>query len=209
MPENVLEVLERDSPDSYSRNKFLTNAMFNLNMIDTIGSGIKRMFQKQKERYFPLPEYHLKASTVSLTIYGQILSQEYAQYVSNHPALSLHEVIVLDKVQKNKTLAAGEIDFLNRIGFSLQNTEIVHNGESEQISDKMKQFLTFCKQARSRSELLHFLGLKNHSYNYQNHIESFIHKNWIERTNKDNPKDRNQKYILTDIGRKLIGNGDG
>jgi ATP-dependent DNA helicase RecG len=209
MPENVLEVLERDSPDTYSRNKFLTNAMFNLNMIDTIGSGIKRMFQKQKERYFPLPEYHLKFSTVSVTIYGQILSQEYAKYVSNHKELTFNELIILDKAQKNKTLSVEEIDFLNQIGFSLQNTEITHNGESEQISDKMKQFLTFCKQSRSRSELLHFLGLKNHSYNYQNHIEPLIHKNWIERTNKDNVKDRNQKYILTAIGRKLIGNGDG
>jgi ATP-dependent DNA helicase RecG len=207
MPENVLEVLERDSPDTYSRNKFLTNAMFNLNMIDTIGSGIKRMFQKQRERSFPLPEYHLKTTTVSLTIYGQILSQEYAQYVSNHPELPLNEVIVLDKVQKNKTLSSEEIDFLNQIGFPLQNTETAHNGESELISDKMKQFLIFCKQARSRSELLHFLGLKNHSYNYQNHIEPLLHKNWIERTHKDNLKDRNQKYRLTLIGRKVIGNG--
>jgi ATP-dependent DNA helicase RecG len=68
-------------------------------------------------------------------------------------------------------------------------------------------FLIFCKQARSRSELLHFLGLKNHSYNYQNHIEPLLHKNWIERTHKDNLKDRNQKYRLTLIGRKVIGNG--
>ncbi len=204
MPQNVLEVLDRDSPDTYSRNKFLTNAMFNLNMIDTIGSGIKRMFQKQKERYFPLPEYSLKTSTVSVTIYGQILSQEYAKYVSNHTDLSMNEVIILDKAQKNKNLSPEETDFLTRIGFSLKNTEPNTPETSDQVSDQVKQLLAFCQLPKSRSELLHFLGLKNHFYNYQRHIEPLLYKEWIERTHKDNFKDRNQKYILTLKGRKTI-----
>lgn len=33
--------------------------MVNLNMIDTIGSGIKRMFLNQRERFFPMPDYDL------------------------------------------------------------------------------------------------------------------------------------------------------
>ena len=36
--------------------------MVELNMIDTIGSGIKRMFEYQMERYFPLPTYDLSDS---------------------------------------------------------------------------------------------------------------------------------------------------
>ena len=33
--------------------------MVNLNMIDTIGSGIKKMFLLQMQRYFPLSDYDL------------------------------------------------------------------------------------------------------------------------------------------------------
>jgi ATP-dependent DNA helicase RecG len=43
IPGTVEAAIERDRPSSQSRNPFLANAMFQLNMIDTIGSGIKRM----------------------------------------------------------------------------------------------------------------------------------------------------------------------
>jgi len=37
--------------------------MVNLNVIDTIGSGIKKMFTKQKERFFPMPDYDISDKT--------------------------------------------------------------------------------------------------------------------------------------------------
>ena len=33
--------------------------MVSLNMIDTQGGGIKRMFQVRRRRFFPLPDYDL------------------------------------------------------------------------------------------------------------------------------------------------------
>lgn len=42
IPGSIENVIERDSPEEYYRNQFLANAMVNLNMIDTIGSGIKK-----------------------------------------------------------------------------------------------------------------------------------------------------------------------
>lgn len=52
IPETVETVIDQDAPQEYYRNRFLAEAMVNLNMIDTIGSGIKRMFLLQKKRYF-------------------------------------------------------------------------------------------------------------------------------------------------------------
>jgi len=54
-----VEVIRRDAPPEIYRNRFLAEAMVNLGMIDTIGSGIKRMFQKQRDRNFPMPDYDL------------------------------------------------------------------------------------------------------------------------------------------------------
>lgn len=52
IPETVETVIDQDAPQEYYRNRFLAEAMVNLNMIDTIGSGIKRMFLLQKKGYF-------------------------------------------------------------------------------------------------------------------------------------------------------------
>jgi len=53
--EGTLEdyVLRDKTPEHY-RNSFLVNAMVNLDMIDTMGYGIKKMFLEQRKRYFPL-----------------------------------------------------------------------------------------------------------------------------------------------------------
>jgi ATP-dependent DNA helicase RecG len=55
IPESVEQVIAQDAPPERYRNPFLANAMVNLNMIDTIGSGIRRMFRKQRERSLPCP----------------------------------------------------------------------------------------------------------------------------------------------------------
>ena len=59
IPGTVESVIQADAPESRYRNRFLAEAMVNLNMIDTIGSGIRKMFLIQKKRYFPMPEYEL------------------------------------------------------------------------------------------------------------------------------------------------------
>jgi ATP-dependent DNA helicase RecG len=51
IPGNVEKVVKDDAPEEQYRNKFLATAMYNLKMVDTIGSGIKKMFNYQKERF--------------------------------------------------------------------------------------------------------------------------------------------------------------
>jgi len=53
IPKSIEEVIFSDAPEYRYRNKFLADAMVNLNMIDTIGSGIRKMFFIQKDKYFP------------------------------------------------------------------------------------------------------------------------------------------------------------
>lgn len=108
IPESIENVLKSDAPESIYRNKFLSQAMVNLNMIDTIGSGIVKMFRIQKNKYFPLPEYDFENNSVKLTIEGKILDINYASKLATIPDLSLHEIILLDKVQKGHLLTAIE-----------------------------------------------------------------------------------------------------
>lgn len=55
LPGKVESLLAQDrSPEQY-RNPCLTQAMVALKLIDTVGSGIRRMFVEQRKRLFPLP----------------------------------------------------------------------------------------------------------------------------------------------------------
>jgi ATP-dependent DNA helicase RecG len=109
IPKTVENVIERDAPEEYYRNQFLANAMVNLNMIDTIGSGIKKMFILQMQRYFPLPNYDLNEyNKVSVKIIGKIIDENYTKLLINNTNLDLKTVIALDKVQKKESLTERE-----------------------------------------------------------------------------------------------------
>lgn len=108
IPESIEQVIKSDAPESRYRNPFLAQAMVNLNMIDTTGSGIKRMFNIQRSKYFPLPDYDLSKSKVQVTIIGKILDVNYAKKLAQMPALSLDEIILLDKVAKSKSITDAE-----------------------------------------------------------------------------------------------------
>jgi len=116
IPGSVEKVVEADAPENVYRNPFLANAMVNLNMIDTIGSGIKRMFVIQKNKYFPLPEYDFNEDKVKVQIIGKVIDLNYARKLAEFKELSLQEIILLDKVAKQKPLSSNEIQDLKKKG---------------------------------------------------------------------------------------------
>lgn len=93
-------VLHERTPERY-RNPFLTQAMVSLNMIDTMGLGIRRMFMEQRKRYFPLPEFDLSdPDHVQITIYGKLIDENYSRILMDEQDLSLSDVVLLDRIQK-------------------------------------------------------------------------------------------------------------
>lgn len=112
-PGSVEEVVIRDSPQEYSANPLLAQAMVNLNMIDTIGSGIKRAFRIQRDRNFPMPTYDLSdPERVKVRLIGQILDPNYTRMLMSQSGLDLLDVIALDKVQKGQTVSEEEVKSL-------------------------------------------------------------------------------------------------
>ena len=114
IPKDVSIVIKQDAPQELYRNPFLAQAMVTLNMIDTIGSGIKRMFTIQREKLFPMPDYDFADNRVAMKITGKILDLEYAKVLAQLPSLSLSETILLDKVQKRQPLSSEEVNLLRR-----------------------------------------------------------------------------------------------
>lgn len=112
IPKSIEAVIQQDSPEDRYRNKYLADAMFSLKLIDTMGSGIKKMFNTQRRKFFPLPDYEIQDNDVQVTIYGKVIDMNYTQKLAEVSDLSLGEVIMLDKIQKSKPLNKDEIKHL-------------------------------------------------------------------------------------------------
>jgi len=109
LPGDVETVIRQDAPQAIYRNPFLADAMVELNMIDTQGGGIKRMFETQRRRSFPLPDYDLSApKLVEVSISGRILDERYTRLLMERTDLTLEQVILLDRVQKGLRIGRDE-----------------------------------------------------------------------------------------------------
>lgn len=115
IPESVEYVIKTDAPEPRYRNTLLANAMVELKMIDTIGSGIKKMFMIQKSKFFPLPEYDLSHNRVLVTFTGKVLDINYANKIASMPELSIDYIFLLDRVQKGLALTDTQIRQLKKL----------------------------------------------------------------------------------------------
>lgn len=110
IPPSVEWMLEHQSPPEHYRNQWLIDGMIRLRMIDQAGSGIRRMFQTQRDRFFPLPDYcidenELGKPRVEVTLPGQILDTKYTQVLMKRDDLDLRQVLLLDSVQKRRSIS--------------------------------------------------------------------------------------------------------
>lgn len=164
IPKSVEAVIKADAPEQNYRNPFLTNAMVGLNMIDTIGSGIKRMFKIQSEKFFPLPEYEFEEQKVKVTIIGKVLDINYARKLAQLPNLSLNEIILLDKVAKNKYLTKEEAQMLKSKGLVEGRRPNLHiSSKVAKATDEKGDYIKMrgFKDDHYKKMILNYLGKYN------------------------------------------------
>jgi ATP-dependent DNA helicase RecG len=93
------------TPNRY-RNKYPSDAMRELGLIDRGGFGICDMYTRQKTRFLPLPDYELSQPTkVVVRVFGQTIDENYARLLMAHVDLPLEQTIWLDRVQKKHAIA--------------------------------------------------------------------------------------------------------
>ena len=117
LPGSVEKVIRQDAPQEVYRNPFLAEAMVNLNMIDTQGGGIKKMFAAQVKRFFPLPDYDISnPDKVVVSIRGEIIDERYTNLLIARTDLDLWFAILLDKVQKKISIDREQYKQLKTLG---------------------------------------------------------------------------------------------
>lgn len=117
IPGTLENALRSEESQRYFRNECLCKAMVDFNMIDTVSRGIKKMFNEQWRRHFPMPDYEIDAANkkVAVRIYGNTIDKNYTELLKTNKSLTLWDCISLDAVQKGRTLHEDVAkDLLNR-----------------------------------------------------------------------------------------------
>ena len=100
------DYIEGEKTPTKYRNEFLKSAMLNLNMVDSQGFGIHDMYEHQRDRYLPMPDYDSSTDThVIMVMPGQVINIEYSTALMENSSLDLTTVFLLDRVQRNKPIS--------------------------------------------------------------------------------------------------------
>lgn len=111
IPGTLQKALTTKGPQRHFRNECLCRAMVNFNMIDTVSRGIKKMFNEQWRRHFPMPDYEIDTlnKEVGVKIYGNTINEKYTKLLKENDTLTLEDCILLDTVQKGRRIAEKDV----------------------------------------------------------------------------------------------------
>jgi ATP-dependent DNA helicase RecG len=132
IPGTLRNALATRGPQRHFRNQCLCRAMVHFNMIDTVSRGIKKMFNEQRRRHFPMPDYEIDAvrKEVGVTIYGSAIDERYTRLLKQNESLTLEDCILLDAVQKHHGISEEDAKTLSAKGVIEGNYPEVYLSES-------------------------------------------------------------------------------
>ena len=179
-PGTVEDVLKHIGPQRYYRNRNLCSAMVHYNMIDTIGRGIRKMYTKQRARFFPMPDYFIdkEKKEVMVKIYGKSIDDKYTELLKENQSLTLQECIWLDAIQKKHPITKSAISHLRSKGYiegrapnymiSLGVAQMTHQLshynkvkglEKMRLRQMVEQFVSSSNEGVTRKEILDYVSM--------------------------------------------------
>ena len=145
IPGTVQKALATHGPQRHYRNECLCNAMVNFNMIDIVGRGIRKIFNQQWERRFPMPDYEIDAAKkeVAVRLYGNAINEKYTKLLKENKDLSFEDCLLLDAVQKGHQL--NDVDAQNLLSRGLVEVQDNQYYISLDVARKTKQVPEYTK----------------------------------------------------------------
>ena len=145
IPGTVQKALATHGPQRHYRNECLCNAMVNFNMIDIVGRGIRKIFNQQWERRFPMPDYEIDAvnKEVAVRLYGNAINEKYTKLLKENKDLSFEDCLLLDAIQKGHQL--NEVDAQDLLSRGLIEVQDDQYYISLDVARKTKQVPEYTK----------------------------------------------------------------
>ncbi|WP_456377866.1 RNA-binding domain-containing protein [Lutibacter sp.] len=186
------------------RNRRIGDFLKELRLTEGRGTGFPTIYKAMEENGSPEPIFKTDEQStyvlVTLPVHPlSLVSDQASDQAANQVKVNIFST--LDDI----------IAFTN--GATNQVSDQVSDLVSDQVKsivvkefgDKILQVLEFVEvNDRSRVEILAHIGLTNHTKNKQKYIDPLLNIGWLALTIPENPKDRNQKYKLTNSGKLLF-----
>ena len=181
----------------------LVNMLMHFDPFSTIHSCI-RIYTNRVE-FFNAGSYPIPVEQLGKQLYSNPRNPIIAKFFR---LVHLAETVGygIDTMRNWKNLTGNEMTIASDISTSIVTFYLTNDREGvrEGVNSNMMKVLKFCREPKSRREILEHLGVIYHSKNFKIHINPLIEQGYLELTIPDVPNNRNQKLRLTDKGRQLI-----
>ncbi len=199
-------VLGEKTPNKY-RNPFLMRAMVNVKMIDSQGYGIHNMFESQKERFLPMPDYEITDNNVVMHLPGTIIDENYSLLLMERTDITLTETILLDQVQKGIEISKSAVkDLRNKYLIEGRYPNLFVSKSIANIANQKAEYSKHKGINEMACETIILGSLKDHGSLSKNEINQLLWDLLSDLLN-ENQKRRKIEYILKKMkGKGLINN---
>ena len=174
---NGLQVEDITNGTSMPRNNFLFNNAIYLLPYTGAGSGMQRALEDGLKAEFVNNE---STHEFVITIKRTANSDAGIDTEHRHSDISSNQEHSKSNQESNQETEA---------------SNYVSNQEHRsKLSNKQRDIVNFCTVPRTAVEIMERIGISNQSKNRAAHITPLVEAGYLEMTNPNNPKDRNQKY---------------
>ena len=189
------------------RNRRIGDFLKELDLTEGRGTGFPTIYRAMENNGSPMPVFNT--------------DEQSTHFLVTLPAhlLSLVNQLSIQRSDQEKIFNINDLEsFLHWIDqLSVQESVQVSVQEGVQVTNQVKLLvsrfagnfaeillLQLQQQDLSKKDLLAAIGLTNHAKNKERHIDPLLGIGWVSYTITENLKDRNQKYMLTPSGKRLL-----
>ena len=190
----------RKTPTKY-RNHFLALAMSNLKMVDRLGYGIHEMYQRQKDRYLPMPDYENQDRHVFLELPGQVINKEYSELLMENSNIDLLTALLLDRVQKRKIITKEQAKKLRseKLIEGIYPNLIISRSVAR-MSHREAEYTNLSGLDDTTNQEFILKALKDHGRLKRNVLNDILYKRFPEKLD-ESQKNNKMDYLLKKLKR--------
>ena len=175
----------------------LVNMLMHTDHFSTIHSCV-RIFTDRIE-FFNAGSYPIPVDQLGKGLYSNPRNPNIAKFFR---LANLSETVGygIDIMRSWKKLTGFPMKIESDITSSTASFYKADDGVNDRVNDRVRAILQYCKQPRSRRQVLSYIGLAYHSDSYNKYIAPLIQRGLIEFTIPERPHSRSQKYKVTENG---------
>ena len=180
------------------RNRRIGDFLKELKLTEGRGTGFPTIYNAMANNGSPLPVFetdeHGTHVLVTLPVH-HLVSNEVSNQEDELKISTLEDVIALSNEVSNEVS--------NKVSneVSDQVTHILNNQFGGHVNDVLS---IVAIRPFSSTDILKKIGLTKQTKNKKKYIDPLLDIGWIGYTIPDNAKDRNQKYMITESGRRIL-----